>query len=188
MPSNKTGKRAAHKIEGTRSDKRVECYPTLGEEALTQIDGMAQLRGLSRSAMAADIAHHCLWSERVLSQLQPYLQAAVALTWDVDPAANVFHCWVSPRVVRDLRPCLSDARADGQRVKFRISQVDRHRLQVLAFALGRTSADALWPVLFGLALTDGRSLYALTRVAGVAVHARHPLTGEWIHVESEGIA
>lgn len=189
MTRTKTGKRQTQKLEGVRADKKVDCYPTLAIEIVQRLDDLSGLKGVTRASMAADVAHHCLWSVRILEQLQPYLHIAAALSWDAGDQANVFHCWLANRTIKDIRPRLDDARGEqGQRVKFRISQEDRRRLQVIAYALGGTAADTLWPVLFGLALTDAQSVYTLTRERGLAITGRHPLTGEWVETESWGTA
>lgn len=179
---------ATKRAPAARSDKKVECYPTLAAETIQAIDQLAAVTKVSRTSMAARIAHHCVWSRHVIDPLQPYLQVACALAWDSDVRDNVFHVWLADRTgAQEIRPCLERARATGgQRVKFRVMPEDRKRLQVLAYALGTTQADTLWPLLFGIALADGESLFIVTRVRGIHVSGLHPLTGDRVTAISAG--
>ena len=170
----------------TRSDKKVECYPTLNAELIEQLVVVAAQIGQTKTAFAAKLAHFCLWNHTALDQLQPYFQHVVALSWDANQYSNCFHAWV-PDVsgFRDIRKIINEEQEQqGQRFKFRISQEDRRRIQVIAYALNISKVDSLWPVLFPIMMLDGRSLYNITQNTDVAVRGFHPLRQEWLEVKS----
>lgn len=169
-----------------RSDKKVDCYPSLNVELIKQLVLLASETGQTKTAFASHVAHYCLWNHAVLDQLQPYFQHIVALTWDTNEYSNCFHAWVPDlRWFRDIRPVIDEELVqDRERFKFRISQEDRRRLQVLAYALNITKLDGLWPVLFPLVLLDGRSLWNLTQHREIVFHGFHPLKQEWIEAKS----
>jgi hypothetical protein len=177
---------AAKTAHASRSDKKVECYPMLNAELIEQLVAVAAQIGQTKTAFAAKLAHFCLWNHTALDQLRPYFQFAVALNWNEDEQRNVFHVWMPDREgYRDIRPVIGEEREQqGQRFKFRITQEDRRRLQVLAYALNISKVDSLWPVLFPLMLLDGRSLYNITQSRDVAVRGFHPLRQEWLEIRS----
>lgn len=188
MKSTKIGKQQEQKIIGTRTDKKVECYPKLSFELIKKIDSIAKVDSSSRTAVVAALAHHAIWHERILDQFTPYLRMPVALAWHNSPIDNTFHTWfANPSEVKNFREVIDELHEkEGQRVKFRVVQQDRARLQALSYALGCTSADALWAVLIGIAMIDGKSIFAVTRKNGIRVSGHHPLTGEWKESESWG--
>ncbi len=172
------------KIEGVRRDKKVECYPTLSIELHEQIEYLAQVRGITKTAFANELAHYCLWNHHVLDRLQPFCHFAAALNWDSKASDNTFYVWIaSEDVVKDIRQYLPKP-VSGKRLKFRISQEDRRRLQVMVFATDTTKADSLWSILFPLALLNPHSIYTLTSSRDVAISGVHPLTGEYIETNS----
>lgn len=169
-----------------RSDKKVDCYPSLNVELIKQLVYLANETGQTKTAFASRVAHYCLWNHAALDQLQPYFQHMVALSWDTNEYSNCFHAWV-PDIhgFRDIRPVIDEELVqDRERFKFRISQEDRRRLQVLAFALNITKVDRLWPVLFPIVLLDGRSLWNLTQQRDIHIHGFHPLHQEWVEAKS----
>ena len=169
-----------------RSDKKVECYPTLSAELIEQLVTIAAQIGQTKTAFAAKVAHWSLWNHTAVDQLQPYFQHMVALSWDANQYSNCFHAWV-PDVngFRDIRKIINEEQEQqGQRFKFRISQEDRRRLQVLAYALNMTKVDSLWPVLLPLILLDDRALYAVTQSKDATARGFHPLRQEWVEAKA----
>ncbi len=147
-----------------RADKKVDCYPTLNREVIAQLTQLAELTGQTKTAFAGKVAHWALRNHSAIDQLQPYFQHMVSLEWDANQYSNCFHAWIPLAQGKDIRPVIEWKQGqEGQRFKFRISQEDRCRLQVIAYALNITSADSLWPVLLPLVLLDARSLYAVTQ-------------------------
>ncbi len=173
--------------EKKRADKKVDCYPTLNGEVITQLTSLAELTGHTKTAFAGKAAHWALWNHAAIDQLQPYFQHMVSLEWDANEYSNCFHAWIPSHDARDIRPVIEwEQGQEGQRFKFRITQEDRRRLQVIAYALNITSADSLWPVLLPLVLLDARSLYAVTQSRDAVVSGFHPLRQEWLSVKAEG--
>lgn len=78
----------------TRSDKKVDCYPTLSLDLIEQLVTLAERIGKTKTAFAAKVAHWALWNHAVIDQLQPYFQHMVALNWDTNQLSNCFHAWV----------------------------------------------------------------------------------------------
>ena len=167
-----------------RSDRTIECYPTLSQEWHLQIQQLAEVNGISKTKFAGQIAHWSLWNYAILDQLQPYFHFAVAVNWDQSASDNCFHAWIGDRKAKEIRPIIRDEQQDGKRFKFRIDQEDRHRQQVIAYGLGITKADAIWVVLFPLVLLDDRSLWNLTRDKSVEISGYHPLKRRWITARS----
>ena len=174
-------------MEKKRADKKVDCYPTLNGEVIAQLTQLAELTGQTKTAFAGKVAHWSLWNHAAIDQLQPYFMHMVSLEWDSNQYSNCFLAWIASTDARDIRQVIEwEQEQEGQRFKFRISQEDRRRLQVVAYALNITSADSLWPVLFPLVLLDARSLYAVTQIRDAAASGYHPLRQEWVTVKAEG--
>lgn len=167
----------------------MECYPVLSADLIARIEQLAAQIGKTKTALAAQIAHWSLWNHAALDQLRPFFQFAVALSWDADPQASVFHVWVPDREGgKDIRTVIGEEQEqEGRRFKFRITQEDRRRLQVIAYALNVTKVDSLWPVLIPLVLLDDRALYAVTQTRDATVRGFHPLRQEWIEAKAAGI-
>ena len=171
-----------------RADKKVECYPTLSVDLIEQIERLSVQIGKTKTAFAARIAHWSLWNHAALDQLRPYFQFAVALSWDTNERSNTFHVWMPDREgYRDIRPVIGEEQEQvGRRFKFRISQEDRRRIQIVAYALNVTKVDSLWPVLLPLVLLDDRALYAVTQSRDATARGFHPLLQEWIEATATG--
>ena len=174
-------------MEKKLADKKVDCYPTLNGEVIAQLTQLAELTGQTKTTFAGKVAHWALWNHSAIDQLQPYIQHMVSLEWDSNQYSNCFHAWIASTDARDIRQVIEwEQEQEGQRFKFRITQEDRRRLQVIAYALNITSADSLWPVLLPLVLLDARSLYAVTQSRDAAASGYHPLLQEWVTVKAEG--
>ena len=173
-------------VKQSRNDKKADCNPVLSLDLHDQIKQLAEITNKTKTSFAGNLAHYCLWNKAVLEPLHPYFQFAVALSWDVNVQSNVFHVWMPDREGwRDIRSVVREEQEqEGKRFKFRISQEDRRRLQVLAYALNMATLDSLWPILFPLALLDGRSLWNLTNSRDVTIRGFHPLQQEWLTAKS----
>ncbi len=168
-----------------RSDRTIECYPTLSLELHMQVMQLAVVNGITKTKCAGQIAHYSLWNHAVLDQLQSFIQFAVALDWNISASDHCFHTWLPDRKGKSIQPIIrAEHNKKGKRLKFRVNQEDRRRLQVLAYALGVTKVDGLWSVLFPLTLLDGRSLWNLTNNRDVIVRGFHPLRQEWLTAKS----
>lgn len=172
----------------SRSDKKVECYPTLSADWIEQLTRIAVQIGKTKTTFAAQIAHWSLWNHVALDQLRPYFQFAVALSWDTDERSNTFHVWMPDKDgFKDIRPVIGEEQEqEGRRFKFRISQEDRRRIQVVAYALNVTKVDSLWPILLPLTMLDGMALYAVTQSRDAAARGFHPLRQEWVEAKATG--
>ena len=170
--------------EKVRSDRLIQCFPTLRLEWHLQIQQLAAIKGISKTKCAAQIAHYALWNLAILDQLQPFFHFGIAVDWDKSASDNCFHAWMVDRKAKKIQPVIRAEQQDGKRLKFRIDQEDRHRQQVIAYGLGVTKADTIWSVLFPLTLLDGRSLWNLTNNRDVIVRGFHPLRQEWVAAKS----
>lgn len=172
-------------ILGTRADKKVDCYPAVSTLLIDQIGLIADVIGETRTKVAGDLAHLALYNERVLMQVRPYFHFPLLITWNTGSLSNVFYISHPSTEVSDLRPLIQAARGDEpSRLKFRISQSDRRRLQGLMYACNLSTADALWPILLGLVVLEPRVVSLITGSNEVALCGRHPLTGDYIETST----
>lgn len=184
MTSKKRGENEVA-VSGTRADKKVDCYPALAPALCEQIGLIADVVGETRTKIAGELAHLALYNEAVLMQVRPYFHFPFTITWNTGALSNVFYIAQPDQSVTDLRPLIADARGENAtRLKFRITQSDRRRLQGLMYACNLSTADALWPILLGLVCLSPRAVSLLTGSNEVALCGRHPLNGDYVETST----
>lgn len=140
-------------MEGTRTVKKVDCYPYLTYQTMDRIAALAHQTGMTQTDCAGKLAVLCLWNKSVLEAVQPYLVMPVSLGWDEDgDTLTVFHPGqkrFAPKHVKDIR------------LKFRLPQTEAIRLRTLQYGTLAKGRDSLWEILFTSALDKPRVLSLL---------------------------